>query len=127
MKQKRVVRMTIGLLLVTMMLTGPTVMAAQSNFDGYQGSTYSVGYLRASFEEFTSSFSAQTGDSTSDVYTLMDGTGTYTSFGVDETLKIFAYGWNSCFFQKLCNGSAKSANCHYYIDSGEVKYTSVYV
>mgnify|MGYP003379683649 CR=1 FL=1 len=102
MKRKRVVRMTIGLLLVTMMLTGPTVMAAQRNFDGYQGSTYYVGYLRASFEEFTSSFSAHTGDSTNDVYTLMDGT-------------------------KLCNGSAKSANCHYYIDSGEVKYTSVYV
>ena len=127
MKRKRVVRMTIGLLLVTMMLTGPTVMAAQRNFDGYQGSTYYVGYLRASFEEFTSSFSAQTGDSTSDVYTLMDGTGTYTSGNDQYTLRIFSYGWNSCFFQKLCKGRAKSAHCKYQIDSGPVEEVSVYV
>ncbi len=127
MKRKRLFKMTVMLLLVTMMLTGPTVMAAQSNFEGYEGSTYYIGYLRASFEEITSSFSAYTGDSTNDVYTMMRGTGVYSDAGRDKEVKIFAYGWNSCFFKELCDGSAKSARCAYEIDSGTVKETSVYV
>ena len=128
-RKRRKMRTMLMLTLVSIMLIGSSiqVQAAQRNFDGYDAYIYYIGYLRASYEDGTSSFSAYTGDANDDVYTKMQGTGVYTDTKRNFTISIIGEGWNSCYYSNSVDGAMVSAECSYYLSNVEIKEVTIYV
>ena len=118
--RQRKCKRLLAAVLITMLLSGSSlsVSAAQRNFDGYDGYIYYIGYLRAYFEDVTSSFSAYTGDANDDVYTRMEGSGLYNDSEKDIMIPIRAEGWNSCYFSEFVMGSMVSARCEDFLHGG---------